>query len=417
LSERDHDRRRSPTALEEPRVDRPATNMAGIPAAVLVTADEERKKVTSLELFFDLVFVFAITQVSGFVSADPTWTRLLEGLAILAVLWFAWSGFAWLGNTADADEGFVRLMLLGAMAAMLIAAIAVPHAFGSDGLIFGIAYFAVRSFHVGTYALVARSRRDPELAEVVGRLASTMMPAAALLVLAGALHGTPRAICWVLALLVDYGGIAVRGVEGWHISPGHFAERHGLIIIIALGESIASLGVGASKDPLAAGVIGAALLGISVAAAMWWAYFDVVALIAERRLRGAPEFDQALMARDSYTFLHLPMVAGIIVFAIGVKRTLLELHGHLGTVSATALCGGVALYLLALSALKRRNIGSFNHQRLVVAALLTALIPAATAVSALLALGLVALLTCGLIAFEVFRYTEARRRIRAAARA
>jgi low temperature requirement protein LtrA len=142
-----------------------------------------------------------------------------------------------------------------------------------------------------------------------------------------------------------------------------------------------------------------------------------VALIAERRLRGAPEFDQALMARDSYTFLHLPMVAGIIVFAIGVKRTLLELHGHLGTVSATALCGGVALYLLALSALKRRNIGSFNHQRLVVAALLTALIPAATAVSALLALGLVALLTCGLIAFEVFRYTEARRRIRAAARA
>ena len=375
-------------------------------------AADEEKRVTSLELFFDLVFVFAITQVTGFVSAGPTWTRLFEGLAVLAVLWFAWTGYAWLGNTADAEEGVVRVTLLGAMAAMLIASLAVPHAFGSDGLIFGVAYACVRLFHVGTYALVARNQHDTDLAGAVARLASTILPAAGLLVLAGALDGTPRAICWVAALGVDYGGLIARGIDGWRIVAGHFAERHGLVIIIALGESIVSLGVGADALPLGLGVITAAVLGAAVAAARWWAYFDVVALVAERKLRQAKGHAQALMARDSYSYLHLPMVAGIIVFAIGVKRTLIELDGHLATVPAVALCGGVALYLVALSAFKRRNVGSWNTQRLVVAAALVALIPLATAVSALLALTFVAALTCGMIAYEMRRYTEARQRIR-----
>jgi low temperature requirement protein LtrA len=374
------------------------------------TASE--KRVTSLELFFDLVFVFAITQVTTFVSSQPTWTRLLEGLAIMAVLWFAWSGYAWLGNTAEADEGAVRLLLLAAMGAMLIASLAVPHAFGSDGLIFGVAYLVVRLLHVGTYALVARVRRDATLAEVVGRLASTMLPAAALLVVAGALDGGARAACWVAALAVDYVGLMFRGVEGWRISPGHFAERHGLIVIIALGESIVSLGVGAGRLPLGAGVIVGALLGIAAAAALWWAYFDVVALVAERRLRNAPERQQVLMARDSYTYLHLPMVAGIVVFAIGVKRTLIALDGHLHAVAAAGLCGGIALYLVALSSFKRRNIGTFNRQRLFAAALLVALTPLVVVIPALAALALVTAVTCGLIAFEAIRYTDSRRRIR-----
>src|SRR4051794_3254544 len=158
---------------------------------------EAEKRVTPLELFFDLVFVFAITQVTGYVSADPTWTQLLEGLLILSALWFAWTGYAWLGNTADAEEGAVRVTLLGAMAAMLIASLAVPHAFGRDGLIFGLAYLAVRVLHIVAYALVARDQHDSELATAVARLGSTILPAAALLVLAGALDGTPRAVCWV----------------------------------------------------------------------------------------------------------------------------------------------------------------------------------------------------------------------------
>jgi len=379
-------------------------------ADVLEAPAEAEHRVTPLELFFDLVFVFAITQVTGFVSSDPTWTRLLEGLAILAALWWAWTAYAWLGNTAASDEGAIRVVLLSAMGAMLIASLAVPGAFGDTGLIFGVAYFTVRALHIGAYLVV--SRGDPVLRSVVGRLASTLMPAAALLVVAGALEGTPRALCWIAALAIDYGGLVVRGTEGWNVEPAHFSERHGLIIIIALGESIVSLGVGAGGLDLDAAVITGALLGIAVAAAMWWAYFDVVALVAERRLRGASARERVLMARDSYTYLHLPMITGIILFAVGVKRTLAHETVHLHPVPAIALCGGVALYFLALSAFKRRNIGSFNRPRLVAAAALVLFVPVATALPALLSLAIVAAVACGLIAYEVVQYAEARDRIR-----
>jgi low temperature requirement protein LtrA len=382
-------------------------------AAALEEPVVAEQRVTPLELFFDLVFVFAITQVTGYVSSDPTWTRLVEGLAILAVLWWAWESYAWLENTAASDEGAMRIVLLSAMGAMLIASLAVPHAFGGDGLIFGIAYFVVRALQIAAYVLI--SRNDPVLRAVVWRLASTFMPAAVLLVAAGALDGTPRALCWIAALAIDYGGLAVRGVEGWRVEPGHFAERHGLIVIIALGESIVALGVGASGIDLTVGVITGALFGIAVTAAMWWAYFDVVAIVAERRLRGASLHDMVRMARDSYTYLHLPMITGVIVFAIGVKKTLGGVDEHLHAVPAVALCGGVALYLLALSTFKRRNVGTFNVPRLVAASALAALAPLAIAIPALLSLALVALVACGLIVFEAIRYAETRDRIRHAA--
>lgn len=370
------------------------------------------QRTTPLELFFDLVFVFAITQTTSHVSAQPSWTRLLQGLAILAALWFAWSSYAWLGNTAQSDEGIVRMILLCAMAAMLIVSLAVPHTFGDDGLIFGVAYFVVRALHIVCYVALAQARRDRDLLGAVWRLGSTMLPAAALLVLAGALGGTPRACCWGAALLVDYGGLLARGVQGWTVEPGHFAERHSAVIIIALGESIADVGLGAAAVPLDAGVIGGALLGIATAGALWWAYFDFVSIYAERTLRAAGQHAQILIARDSYTYLHLPMIAGIVVFAIGVNRTLPHVAGHLHPVPATALCGGLALYLIALSAFKRRNIGSFNRPRLVVACLLLALIPAATTIPALAALATVTLATCGLVAYESVHYAETRERIR-----
>jgi low temperature requirement protein LtrA len=370
------------------------------------------QRVTSLELFFDLVFAFAVTQVTGFVSVDPGWTRFVEGLAILAALWFAWSSYAWLGNRANTDEGLVRLILLAAMAAMLIASLSVPRAFGSDGLIFGVSYFVVRILHIACYAALARARNDPTLAEVVRRLASTILPAAALLVLAGALEGPARATCWVAALLVDYGAMLLRGVSGWRIEPGHFAERHGGFIIIALGESIVSLGVGAGKVALDTGRIVGALLGMATAGALWWAYFDLASIAAERELRRADPHRQVLMARDSYSYLHMPMVTGIVLFAIGVKQTLLHVTGHLHPVAAVSLCGGLALYLLALSAFKRRNLGSFNRPRVVAALLLACLTPLATAVPAILALAAATAIACGVIAFEFWRYAEARDHVR-----
>lgn len=368
------------------------------------------QRVTALELFFDLVFVFALTQVTGYIANDPTWTRLAKGLAILAVLWWAWVSYAWLGNTAASDEGTMRVVLLAAMGAMLVASLAVPRAFAGDGLVFGVAYLAVRMLHLGAYVVVARG--DPRLKHVVRRLAGPVLPAVALLVLAGVLDGTPRAMCWVLALVIDYGGLALRGTEGWRVQAGHFAERHGLVIIIALGESIVSLGVGVHDLGVSAGVVAGALLGIAAAGALWWAYFDVVALVAERRLREAAPDAQVRIARDSYTYLHLPMVAGIVLFALGVKKTLGGVDEHLHAVPAVALFGGVALYLVALSAFKRRNVGSFNQPRLVAAAVLAALAAVATALPALLSLALLTLVACALIAYEVRRYAPARARIR-----
>jgi low temperature requirement protein LtrA len=373
---------------------------------------ESEQRATPLELFFDLVFVFAITQVTGFIAAHPTWTRLDEALALLAVLWWAWVAYAWLGNTAGSDGGAMRVVILAAMGPLLILSLAVPGAFGEDALIFGVAYLCVRLLHIVGYAVLARG--DPRMRGLVWRLASTMIPAASLLVLAGFLDGVPRALCWIAAIAVDYGGLALRGIEGWRVQPAHFAERHGAIIIIALGESIVSLGVGADGLGLGAGVIISALLGVLVAATLWWAYFDVVALAGERRMQRADPETQASIARDSYTYLHFPMVTGIVLFALGVKESLIAQSHELHAVSAVSLCGGIALYLLALSAFKRRNYGSFNYPRLVAAALLVALIPAAGSMRAIVALGGVALITTALIAYETVRYAPARQRIRQA---
>jgi low temperature requirement protein LtrA len=369
---------------------------------------EAEQSVTALELFFDLVFVFAITQVTGFLYHDPTWTRLVEGLAILMALWWAWSGYAWLGNTAGTDEGAARVVLLGVMGPLLVASLAVPAAFGEHALLFGVAYFVVRAMHIGAYAVLARG--DPRLASVVLRLARPVLPAAGLLVVAGAVPGTTRALCWAAALAIDYGGLWFGGTEGWRVNAAHFSERHRLIIIIALGESIVALGVGAQH--LGTGVVVGALLGITVAAALWWVYFDVVASVAERKLREADETARAQMARDSFTFLHLPMVAGIVTFAFGVKVTLAHVHAHLDGVPAVAVTGGVGLYLVALSLLKKRNIGSFNYPRLVAAGILAILAPVATQIPALAALALVAATACGLVAYETWRYWETRNRIR-----
>jgi low temperature requirement protein LtrA len=368
------------------------------------------QRVTPLELFFDLMFVFAITQVTGFIAAHPTWTRLVQALAILAVLWWAWVAYAWLGNTAASDDGAMRVVLLIAMGPLLVLSLAVPGAFGGDGLIFGVAYLCVRVLHLAGYLILARD--DPALRALVSRLASTMLPAVSLIVLAGFLDGVPRALCWIAALAVDYGGLALRGTDGWNVQPAHFAERHGLIIIIALGESIVSLGVGASGLGLGASVIVSALLGVVVAAALWWAYFDVVALAGERRMERADAAAQSRIARDSYTYLHFPMVTGIVLFALGVKESLIAESHQLSSVAAVSLCGGGALYLLALSAFKRRNYGSFNYPRLAGASLLVALIPVAGATRAVVALGLVAAVTAALIAYETLRYAAARERIR-----
>jgi low temperature requirement protein LtrA len=381
----------------------------GVADATSAEAEPEQR-VTALELFFDLVFVFAITQVTDFIAHEPTWTRLLEGVAILVLLWWAWCGYAWLGNTAASDEGMFRVTLLAAMAAMLVAAIALPHAFEQDALAFGIAYCCVRFLHIAAYAVLARA--DPTLRTVVFRLGRTMVPVGLLLVLAGLLDGTARTACWTLAIALDLGALLVQGVEGWRVDAGHLAERYGLVIIIALGESIVALGVGAENHPLDAGLIVAVLLGVATAAALWWAYFDVVALAAERRFRRATGLERVLIARDSYTYLHLPMVAGIILFSLGVKKTLAHVGDPLEIVPAVGLCGGLAVYFAAHVAFRLRNMRTLNRQRLGAVIVLALLVPVATAIPSLASLALVTAVCTGLVGYEFVHFHEARERLR-----
>jgi low temperature requirement protein LtrA len=371
----------------------------------------EEERVTPLELFFDLVFVLAITQCTALMAANPSWEGLARGLLVLGVLWWCWVGYAWLTSVVDPEEGAVRIAIFGAMAALLVAALAVPDAFNDTGLIFAIAYGFARYAQV--LLLYIASRDNPLLRHsvITGLVFSTAI-GIALLIVASQLDGPAQGALWATALALDMAGPLFFGVEGWVLVPAHFAERHGLIVLIALGESIVAVGAGASAK-LDAGVITAAVLGIAIAAALWWAYFDVVSIVATRKLVSAkPGREQNSMARDSYSFLHLPMVAGIVLLALGVKKTLGHVDHHLAIVAATALYGGVALYLLALVAFRFRNVRTVNKQRIATAALLVALLPLVTEIDALVALAILAALLLTLIAYEAIHFADARDRIR-----
>ena len=368
------------------------------------------QKVTPLELFFDLVFVFAITQVTAMMAGDPTWPGVGRGMLILAAIWWAWGGYAWLTNFLATDEGTIRAAIFVAMAAMLVLSIALPHAFGDDAVLFGAAYVVVRVVHLAVYW--SSSAAEQNVRASVKAVSGVWLLAPAVILGAGFLDGDVRYVLWTAALVVDYGATFVLGVEGWKVHAGHFAERFGLIMIIALGESLVAIGVGASEGELTAGVIAAVVLGVTVACAMWWAYFDVVAVMAERKLHEAQGGARIRMARDSYAYLHLPMIAGVVLFALGVKKTVSGFDDALKAVPAAALCGGVALYLIAHVAFRWRNVHSVNKQRVVAAVVLLACIPVAREVAALTALAIVSAIMVTLIAYEALRFREARMRLR-----
>src|SRR5918997_2254732 len=244
------------------------------------------------------------------------------------------------------------------------------------------------------------------------RLAPGLVIGSALLIVAGFLDGFAQGALWAVALAIAYGVAQVRGVSGFQVHAGHFAERHGLIVIIALGESIVAVGVGASGVGLGPRVLVAVVLGIALAAALWWAYFDLVRLTAEHRLSEARGEERARLARNAYSLLHLPMVAGVIFAALGIKQTLAHVGEPLGTIPAVALCGGVALYLLGHNAFRLREVGSVSIPRLVVAVVCLGLIPVGASVSSILTLAVVALVLCGLAAFETATSHEFMRELR-----
>ncbi|MGV1010512.1 MAG: low temperature requirement protein A [Dermatophilaceae bacterium] len=284
-------------------------------------------RVTTLELLFDLVFVFAFTQVTALMAAEPTPVGAVRGLVVLALLWWAWRSYAWLGNQAHADEGLVRATFIVAMMAMFIVALSIPESFDDlpGGLfapfVLAACYAVVRLMHLACYVVAAGD--DEGLRRQLWVTAIPVSAAAALLVAGGAVGPPYQTVLWALALLIDYVGVWVAGTAGWRLpSPGHFAERHGLIVIVALGESLVAIGVGVAAQPVATPVVLASILGVVVAVNLWWLYFDVDAHVAERTLSNAEGGARTRLARDSYTYLHFPIVISILFVALGLKKVL-----------------------------------------------------------------------------------------------
>jgi len=370
----------------------------------------EEESVKPLELFFDLVFVLALTQCTALMAEDPTWGGLARGLLVLGVLWWAWVGYAWLTSVIDPEEGPVRLVMFAVMAAFLVCALCVPGAFDDAALTFALAYGFVRFGQIALFEIA--SREHPELRSSVHGLAASTAVGVGLILIASGLDNAAQGAVWALAITLDAAGPYFFGQDGWKLVPSHFAERHGLIVIIALGESIVAIGAGVTGE-ITTAVVAAAALGTIVAAALWWLYFDIVALVAERRLTNAEVgHEQNGIARDSYSYLHFPMVAGIVLVALGMKKTIGDTGDPLKLVPAVAMLGGMAAYLLAHVAFRMRNVHRFSAARLITAVVFLALIPLATEVDSLVTLAIVSAVSIGLVAFETVRYAELRDKMR-----
>jgi low temperature requirement protein LtrA len=369
-------------------------------------APQREQRVSPLELFFDLVFAFAFTQVTTLWLEQPSWGGLGRGLLVVAVLWWAWASFAWLTNAADAEAGVVTVGTLCATAALFIAALAVPEAFGAEALTFGLAFLCVVGTFVTLYAVV--SRDTPAQLAAVSRMAPIVLLGAALVLAAAFVPADVRPWLWGIAPVVGFLGPQLGGLGGWSVEPSHFAERHGLIVIIAVGESLAAIGFGARNSGLGAGVIVGALLGLVVSVSFWLAYFDFASSGVRRLLAGRQGVQRVAFARDAYTYAHLPMVAGILLFAFGMRTVLERVHSHLHLVPAFALCCGCAIYLLAFVGLRWRINRTLGRGRPIAAGVLVLLTAAATSVPALLAIALVAAVWIGLHAYELIHWREGR---------
>jgi low temperature requirement protein LtrA len=373
--------------------------------------EAEERRTTPVELLWDLVFVFAITQVTTLFAAKPTWGRFGESMLALALVWWAWSAFVWAANAQSADSRSLRATLLASTVLIFIVGLALPHAFGPEALLFAVAYALVRFLHLALYVDASR-KGNASWAAIAGFAVTVIVGMVLLIAGAAFLHGWELALVWTVAVAIDYAGPAwltrerLRGLQ--RVSVAHFAERYGTFVIICLGESVVALGVGVgtADRTLTAGLIAGATLALLVAVALWWTYFDRVAERAANRLR--VHDDPVLAAADGYSYIHLVIVAGIIIFDGGVK---LVVHNSVSAPMPApgrlAMCGGVALYLLGLAAFRLRMFGELGFGLLAVAVALLALYAFGGSIPAWTVGAGIAALVGGLCAVETLGAAEA----------
>ena len=390
----------------------------------LPTGDDHR--VTSLELLFDLVFVYAITAVSDSIAHRLDLVGLTQGMVVMALVWFAWSAYAWLGNQARADEGPLRVSMFLAMAGFYVVALTINEAFddrpgGLRGpVVFVVAYAVIRLAHLTVYWFAAGDDRG--LRRTIERTLLTASVVLALLLVGAYVDPGPRLAIWSAAVVIDYVTVFLGATTGWRVAaPGHFAERYGLVVIIAIGESVVSVGLAVNRAAIDWPLLGGALLGITLAITLWRTYFNAIAVSAEHRLREVSGDARTVMARDTFTYLHLPLVAGVVAMAVGLRVMLDDValaergHGHgVPAFAVMTLYGGSAAYLASLSVLRWRLRGRPSLPRLVTAAWLVAVgsLLAAVGVAPLTDVAVVTATFLALVTYDAWRYGQQTRDLR-----
>jgi low temperature requirement protein LtrA len=374
------------------------------------TDDDHR--VTTLELLFDLVFVYAITNVTGLMEHEIGGQTVLEGLIVLAVVWFGWCSYTWLGNQAQADEGLLRVAMVVAMGGMFFVAISIPHAFEGEGnaaVVLAAAYAVVRFTHLGVYLVAAGD--DSQLRSVILGMFAVAMVMLVLLFAGAVVGGAAQKWWWLAAVASDQLGVYVVRSTRWRLnSAAHFAERFGLVIIIAIGESIVAVGAATSSAELSGRDALALLCGLTIAICLWWLYFDVVAKVAENVLRQSSGINRARLARDSYTYVHFLFVAGIVFVALGLVLLITD-EGHIDA-GRYALYGGTICYLVGHFLFRLRNVGGINIPRAIAAIILLAGLPTLGGLGTLAQLAVPALVLAVVVIVEVRAFREPRDAIR-----
>ena len=376
-------------------------------------ARDDAQRATTLELFYDLVFVFAITQISHLLLQNLTWSGVGQSVVVLLAVWWSWNYTTWVTNELDPRSIVVRLLLIALMLASLLMAIAIPEAFGAKGLLFAGSYVAIQ---VGRHLFLTFVAADPGTMERLraGRILIWFLAAGALWIAGGLADGSTRTVLWLAALALDYvapvvtfwvPGLPRVRPEAWNVGSGHFAERFQLFIIIALGETIVVTGATTSELDLTTARIFALVLAFLATAALWWLYFSLVATIAERRLALAE--NRTVLARDAYTYLHVVIVAGILLSAVGDELVIAHPTEQLPDAEVAVVVSGPALYLLAHVALRLRMTGTIGGRRFAGALACLAIGAIGTFASALV---VTSLLLVVLVAVIVGDYVAASRR-------
>jgi low temperature requirement protein LtrA len=366
------------------------------------------ERVSTLELFFDLVFVFTITQLTAVISDDPTLRGLLRVALMLGVIFYMYGGYAWMTNAVAADRAARRLLLLGGMAGFLVLALAIPRAFSEGDVAFGIAYLVVVCIHTGLY-----SRTTERLTvRALLRLAPFNLLSALLVLAAVVVEGTAAYLLWAAAFALEWVSPRLAGTGGFRIAPAHFVERHGLVVIVALGESIVAIGIGAADLPVDLPLASVAVLGLLLAACLWWAYFGGDDTRAERALAAVPDDHRGWTAIQAFGYCHLLMLLGIITLAAGLKDAIGHAFDPLDLPHALLLSGGTALFLVGDALFRRTLRLGPSTYRLAAATLALATIPLGLATSALAQLAVLLLILAGSLLLETKAATSSGRQPR-----